>query len=189
MPSDGRFGFGLFVAPYTLPLDPQAEQLLPNEIMIGIYSFCGQDTLFNCLTASQLHFDLTARKLYRHMNTSVRAKRVTKEDPYWCRHFLFSEDRNTRNSAAQRLRDQTYQSAISHLDDETELYARASAKQFPDFGFLIRYLPNIKFYAWITIFGNFEIRRDNSGNWNHLSLEIESPDEFLEYDGESNLDT
>jgi hypothetical protein len=145
MPSDGRFGFGLFVAPYTLPLDPQAEQVLPNEIMAHIYSFCWLDTLFNCLTTSQLHFDLAAREMYREIRSQHRVKRTSKEHPYWRIHFLFSEDRNTRNSAAQLLRDQTYRSAISHLYDETELFLNAN--RFPDFEFLIRYLPRIKFHV------------------------------------------
>jgi hypothetical protein len=176
----------LFVAPYKLPLDPQAEQLLPNEIMAHIYSFCWQGTLLNCLTASQLHFDLAAREMYRHMSTHILAKGASEEDSYWCRHFLFSEDRNTRNSAAQRLRDKTYRSAISKLRDQgirDGMYL--DSKQFPNFESLIGQLPNLRAYAWITSFGDYRIQRDESGKWNQFSLVIESAAEFLEYGGKS----
>ncbi|KAG7532079.1 hypothetical protein FFLO_03887 [Filobasidium floriforme] len=173
-------------APYTLPLDPQAEQLLPNEIMAHIYSFCWQGTLLNCLTASQLHFDLAAREMYRHASTHILAKGASEEDSYWCRHFLFSEDRNTRNSAAQRLRDKTYRSAISGLRDEgirDEIWMYLDSKQFPNFELLIGQLPNLRAYAWTTSFGDYHAQRDESGKWNQLSLAIESAAEFLEYGG------
>lgn len=152
--------------------------------MAHIYSFCWQDTLLNCLTASQLHFDLAARELYRHLSTHFVTKRAPEEDSYWCSHFLFSEGRNTRNSAAQRLRDQTYRSAIWGLRDLIKVFL--NGKESPDFEFLIRYLPNTRSYSWTTsFFGDYEIRRDETGNWTHVSLEVESPCEFLECDGPS----
>lgn len=79
------------------------------------------------------------------------------------------------------MRDQTYRSAISELDDGIELFL--NAKKFPDFEFLVQYLPNIECYAWRTYYSENEIRRDKSGNWGHLSLVVESPPEFLEFGG------
>lgn len=146
--------------------------------MAHIYSFCCDDTLLNCLTTSQLHFDLAAREMYRGMDTRVRAKRILKEDPYWYDHFLFSEDRNTRKSAEQRFRDETYRNAISSLWDHSGFFL--DSKQFPGLESLRKYLPNLTSYSWNPgRYAGYDIRMDGNKNWNRLSLELESYPEWL----------